>query len=259
MVIFYNTKMFKDAKIDPPKADWTWDDFLATAKKLTTGSGADQVYGFGIPFFNFGLHPWWFTNGTSLLNADWSESNLADPKMLEAVQFVHDLVHVHKVSPAVEGTDTANLFTAGKLAMSGWGHWPIQGFIANNFSDFDVQYWPRKRAATSVFGVGGWGISKESKNKDLAWELIKELTSKETIPGHRRGRRRHPRAPLGGRKRRVPQAARQRQDLLRVLTGRQARGQPGQLQRGRDDLHAPYGRGDERLGSARRRPQGRAR
>jgi len=32
-----------------------------------------------------------------------------------------------------------------------------------------------------VFGVGGWGISKESKNGALAWELIKELTSKDTI------------------------------------------------------------------------------
>jgi multiple sugar transport system substrate-binding protein len=181
MVIYYNTKIFQDAKIDPPKADWTWNDFLAVAKQLTTGSGADQVYGFGIPFFNFGLHPWWLTNGTGVLNGDWTESNLNDPKMLEAVTFVHDLVHVHKVSPAVEGVDTENLFSAGKLAMSGWGHWPIQGFITNNFQDFDVQYWPRKTAATSVFGVGGWGVSKESKNKDLAWELIKELTSKETI------------------------------------------------------------------------------
>src|SRR5262249_3438216 len=70
---------------------------------------------------------------------------------------------------------------SGKLAMSAWGHWPIQGFIANNFKDFDVQYWPRKTAATSVHGVGGWGICKDSKNKELAWELIKELTSKDTI------------------------------------------------------------------------------
>jgi multiple sugar transport system substrate-binding protein len=181
MVIFYNTKIFQDAGIEPPKEDWTWDDFLAIAKQLTTGSGADQVYGFGIPFFNFGLTPWFLTNSTYQLNDDWSESNLNDPKLLESVTFVHDLVHVHKVSPAVEGTDTGALFSSGKLAMSGWGHWPIQGFIANSFRDFDVQYWPRKTAATSVHGVGGWGICSESKNKELAWELIKELTSKETI------------------------------------------------------------------------------
>jgi len=181
MIIYYNTKMFKDAGIDPPKPDWTWDDFLGIAKKLTTGSGADQVFGFGIPNFNFGLQPWLLTNGTGQLTTAWTDSNLNDPKVTEAITFVHDLVHVHKVSPAVEGTDNGQLFAAGKLAMSGWGHWPIQGFIANNFRDFDVQYWPKKATQTHVFGVGGWGVAKDSKNAALAWELIKELTSKETI------------------------------------------------------------------------------
>lgn len=57
MVIYYNTKIFKDAGIEPPKPDWMRDDFLGIAKKLTTGSGADQVFGFGIPNFNFGLQP----------------------------------------------------------------------------------------------------------------------------------------------------------------------------------------------------------
>lgn len=181
MVIHYNTKIFADAGLEPPKADWTWNDFLETAKTLTTGEGDNKVFGFGIPYFNFGLTPWLLTNSTYQLNDDWTQSNLDDPKVVESVQFVHDLVHVHGVSPAVEGTDTTNLFVSGRLAMSGWGHWPIQGFLANDFKDFDVQYWPRNTAATSVFGVGGWGISSETPHSDLAWELIKELTSKETI------------------------------------------------------------------------------
>jgi multiple sugar transport system substrate-binding protein len=101
--------------------------------------------------------------------------------VLEAYSFVYDLVHTHKVAPAVEGTDTGALFAAGKVAMSGWGHWPIQGFIKNGFRDFDVQYWPRKTAGTSVHGVGGWGVCSQSKNKHIAWEIIKELCSKETI------------------------------------------------------------------------------
>jgi len=181
MVIYYNTKIFADAGLEAPKADWTWDDFLETAKTLTTGEGDNKVFGFGIPNFNFGLTPWLLTNSTYQLTDDWTQSNLNDPKVTESVQFVHDLVHVHGVAPAVEGTDTGNLFSAGRLAMSGWGHWPIQGFIANDFQDFDVVYWPRKTASTSVFGVGGWGIAKATAHQDIAWELIKELTSKTTI------------------------------------------------------------------------------
>ena len=62
MVIHYNTKMFADAGIEPPKADWTWSDFLETAKALTTGEGDNKVFGFAIPNFNFGLTPWLLTN-----------------------------------------------------------------------------------------------------------------------------------------------------------------------------------------------------
>ncbi|MBA3948298.1 MAG: sugar ABC transporter substrate-binding protein [Herpetosiphonaceae bacterium] len=183
MVIYYNTKMFQAAKIDPPKADWTWDQFLEIAKKLTTGSGGNQVFGFAIPNFNFGLQPWFLTNGTTALTPDWTQSNLNDPKAIEAMTFVHDLVHVHKVSPAVEGTDAVNLLATGKVAMAGFGHWPIQNFIASKFLDFDVQYWPRKTTATSVYGVGGFAIGKDSKNKALAWELIKELSGTQTSQG----------------------------------------------------------------------------
>ena len=91
MVIYYNTKMFADKKIDPPKADWTWDDFLETAKKMTSGEGDKKVFGFGIPYFNFGLTPWLLTNSTYQLSDDWTKSNLNDPKVIEAVTFVHDL------------------------------------------------------------------------------------------------------------------------------------------------------------------------
>jgi multiple sugar transport system substrate-binding protein len=181
MVIYYNKKIFADAKVDPPKADWTWSEFLEIALKLTSGEGDSKVFGFGIPYFNFGLTPWLLTNSTYQLSDDWSKSNLADPKVTEAMTFVQDLVHKHQVSPAVEGTDNNNLFVSGRLAMSGWGHWPIQGFLANDFKDFDVVPWPRNTAGTSVFGVGGWGIGKETPHANLAWELVKELTSKATI------------------------------------------------------------------------------
>ena len=51
--------------------------------------------------FNFGLTPWWHTNGTSTtLTPDWSQSNLDDPLMLESVKFVHSLVHEHGVAPS---------------------------------------------------------------------------------------------------------------------------------------------------------------
>src|SRR5258708_13383270 len=70
MMIYYNTKIFKEAGIPRPADDWTWDDFLAIFKRLTSGEGSRKRFGFGIPYFNFVLPPSRYSNGTSLLKAE---------------------------------------------------------------------------------------------------------------------------------------------------------------------------------------------
>jgi hypothetical protein len=73
------------------------------------------------------------------------------------------------------------MFSTGRIAMVSRGHWPINVYAANNFHDYDVQYMPRNRSSRSVFGVAGYGIAKDSTNKDLAWEMIKELVSDQSM------------------------------------------------------------------------------
>jgi multiple sugar transport system substrate-binding protein len=182
MCIHYNTKLFADAGVEPPKQDWTWDDFVEVGKKVSQGKAGNQVFGFGIPFFNFGLQPWFLTNGTSPLSPDWTKSDLDDPKVLESVKFVHSLVYEHKIAPSVGSgfSNGASMLAGGRLAMTGGGHWLLGTYLSNNFKDIDVQYWPRKTSSTSVFGSGGWGISKMCKDPKLAFELIKELNGAET-------------------------------------------------------------------------------
>ena len=180
MVIHYNTRLFDEAGLPYPSADWTWDEFLETAQALTKGEGGNKVFGFGLSFANFELTPWFYTNGTSVLTEDLTESNLDDPKMLESVQWLHDLVHKHGVSPSVEGADVFNLFTAGRVAMTGAGRWPLDSYVESGFTTVDIQSWPKKVTQTTVFGTAGWAIARASENKALAWELMKELASLET-------------------------------------------------------------------------------
>jgi multiple sugar transport system substrate-binding protein len=182
MMIYYNTKVFKEAGVARPADDWTWDDFLALAKRLTSGEGSSKRFGFGIPYFNFGLTPFWYSNGTSVLKNDMKESNLSDPKFLEAIKFIRGLVE-SGVSPDPANTDpnaVFQLFATGKIAMTGGGHWPMQFFKANGFNDYDVVPWPKKMLQKTVFGAAGWGISSRTKQKALAWELIKDLVSEES-------------------------------------------------------------------------------
>jgi multiple sugar transport system substrate-binding protein len=180
MLIYYNTKMFEEAGIERPSDDWTWDDFLEIAEQLTTGSGADKVYGFALPYFNFGLTPWFYSNGTSEMSEDLQTAQLDDPKMVESVEWVRDLVTEHGVAPQPKGADPYQLFPAGKAAMTGAGHWTVPMFEDAGFEDYDVLPWPSNGTKATVFGGSGFALYPQSENPDLAWEYIKELTNAQT-------------------------------------------------------------------------------
>ena len=47
LAVVYNTKLLKAAGVAPPKANWTWNDYRAMAKKLTNAS--KDIYGTGYP------------------------------------------------------------------------------------------------------------------------------------------------------------------------------------------------------------------
>lgn len=178
VVVFYNKDLFDAAGVPYPSADWTWDDFLRAAKALTKRDATGKVtqYGYFVPGYNFGLAPWLLTNDTDKLKNQWRESNAKDPKFRESIQFLHDLIHVHKVAPGFEKGVGDVQFAAKQVAMFSAGHWPVPTLLSGGLKNVGVQAVPNKRKKTTVFGVGGLGITRASKNPELAWELIKELT-----------------------------------------------------------------------------------
>jgi multiple sugar transport system substrate-binding protein len=182
IMINYNRDLFDKAGVAYPKdGKWTWDEFREVAKKLTVkdASGTVTQFGYEVPNQNFFVQPWFFSNGTSALNEDWSASNMLDPKVAESLQFLYDLIHVDGVSP-IPGKDTMdNQFMAGQVAMISRGHWIIQS-AKNNGLNMDVAIPPSKVSDTTVIGFGGYAVAKASQQQDLAKALILELTSEET-------------------------------------------------------------------------------
>mgnify|MGYP000288903146 CR=1 FL=1 len=181
MVIYYNKEVFDAAGVAYPADGWTWEDFLATSKALTSVEGDKKVFGYGMPWFNFAHYPWFLTNGSYPISDDGTASNMTDPKMIEAAQFLHDMVHVHKVSPDPIGLNVFDQFANGSLAMISAGRWPVPGWVESGFTGFDIAPWPQKETGKTVFGCAGWGISPASKNKQDAFEALLELIDLETV------------------------------------------------------------------------------
>ncbi|MBI3959458.1 MAG: sugar ABC transporter substrate-binding protein [Chloroflexi bacterium] len=182
MVMYYNTAIFEEVGITPPTTDWSWDDFLEVCLKVARVSGgaddrfAYSFWGSGM----FGMAAWFFNNDTSPLTADWSASNLLEPKVAETVQFMADLILKHKVAPNPEGWEEWAQFHAGNLAMRTCGRWCIGGSLEADFDTYDLQYQPHNAGPLkTVAGTDGWGVSTSSKNPQEAWEIVKLLSGPE--------------------------------------------------------------------------------
>jgi multiple sugar transport system substrate-binding protein len=188
MYIYYNTARFEEAGLEPPSPDWTWDDFVEAARALTVdedNDGNPEQYGFlldsGAMFF---LQPWLLTNDASILDDSLCQATLTDPKVAESLQFLHDLIYTHKVTPIPSpGVNATEMLVNGNVAMIGAGRWIVQAMLQQGFTDFDIQYWPQNTANTSVFGVDGFPLFTMSQNPEAAWEFIKYMTRPEVQEG----------------------------------------------------------------------------
>ena len=181
VIMYYNKDMFDEAGVPYPEADWTWDEFVETAKALikTDAKGNTTQFGFALSGAHFTLQPWFLTNNASILNNEWREPTVTTPEFRESLEFLHSLINVHKVAPTHESGHNTNKFAARQVAMVAAGHWPVPEFIEAGLENVGVQHMPQNRRLAPVFGIGGLSITKESPNQELAWEFVKEMTGEE--------------------------------------------------------------------------------
>jgi multiple sugar transport system substrate-binding protein len=171
----YNKDMFAAAGITPGTKDkpWTWDDYVAAAKKLTSGTGADKVYGSG----SYSLESAVWSNGADWLNADHTKVTVTDPKFNQALQWVADLNLVQHVAPSPQ-EETAlgdyDRFVGGKLAMMGMGSWAQGSLWADAKFNWDIMPWPVSPSTGKEaiwYGTAGLAVANASKDKQDASNL----------------------------------------------------------------------------------------
>ncbi|MBL7070985.1 MAG: sugar ABC transporter substrate-binding protein [Candidatus Omnitrophica bacterium] len=182
--VFYNKRLFDKAGIPYPADDWTWDDMLSKAKALTKLDENGRVAQYG--FYGWTWQNFVYSNGGSIVDnvGDPREFTLGRPESIEGLQFYSDLINKHKVSPSpVEfgnlGMGAQQLFMSQKLAMYQSGFW--ESVMFGNIKDFDwdVAMFPKGPSGIRKFGTGGSGycVLKSTKYPELAWSIVKALTS----------------------------------------------------------------------------------
>lgn len=177
---FYNETLFDRAGIKYPNDGWTWATMLDAAKRLTQG---DQ-FGFLMANWNHWL---WMNGGEVLVEraGKW-RSAMGSPATVEALQFLADLRHTHRVWPSTEqlaGLDAIKLFTTGRLAMSDQRVSRVADIRAGEAAlQWDVGPMPKGKAGRFAWGIGvDRCLSAQSKAPEAAWSFIRFLFTKPNI------------------------------------------------------------------------------
>ena len=186
MLMFYAKKPFDDAGLKYPTDDWTMDQFIETATKLTKqGQWGYQANG-----------GWFRDIGWIRLTGKQEFDNLEDPKkamfnqkeIVERIQLVaSDMYYKLKIAPTpADLSGGANAIETVKTAMKYEGPWWFPNMNSQKLRDakknveFDVVLMPK--GADDKRRHRGWaeGLSIMKTNKAAdSWNLVKYLAGEE--------------------------------------------------------------------------------
>ena len=180
LVIFYNKDLFKKNRLSLPSDNWTFEEFLQTAKKLSH----DGVFGIGFEEDTLFYLPYLMSEGGGILSDDLSRIIISDKKSQKGLNFYADLRKKYHVAPLKEESASATMaqmFLQGRIAMHLSGRWLVPKFREDASFDWDVVQFPAGDAGSVVpLDSSGWAVSKNSKHKDAAKLLVNYLSSKES-------------------------------------------------------------------------------
>lgn len=204
MVIYYSTKAFEKAGVEPPTAGWTWEEFRDTAQKLTLDANGNNAtspdfdpenvvqWGFRVRRFAFEwLYRVW-ENGSDVISPDGTTASgyLDSPETIEAITWLRDLVTEAKAAPAPTTLDQMiqqlgflDRFLQGEFAMFDRGHWELVGLRSNpSFEEgsFKVVGQPQSADRATVLYESGFVVRADipEEKKLAACQFVEAATSR---------------------------------------------------------------------------------
>lgn len=177
-LLFYNKPMFAKAGLaGPPK---NFDEILAFAQKMTSGEASS---GFMTLNFDWLYWPLFQMNGVELVSKDLKKAAFNTPVAIQVLDKLAKATAsgaINKISWTGRWVEPNGAFGAGNVGML-HAHSPAYFFFKGQGSwvtpeTLGVAHMPGNFSTPNSHGLG---ISKTSKNPDLAWAFIKFITDGE--------------------------------------------------------------------------------
>lgn len=181
--MFVNKTLLAKENIALPKNNWTWKDFLEICRKVTRDTDGDGIVDqFGC--YDYSWQQAAISNGVKFFRDDGKTSYFADSRMEEAIKFLMELRGLNKgfeVSPKDfdVGRVAFRPFTFAHYRTYKPYPWKIKKYSS---FEWDCVKMPAGSSGGNISAMDSLlvAISSRTRNKDLAWALLKKICYDKT-------------------------------------------------------------------------------
>lgn len=183
-VLYYNKDSFKKAGLDPEAPPKNWDEFLEYAKKLTldtNGDGRIDEWGTAFPAENAWVYFCMVLQfGGKLYDYETNMVKMDSPEAIEALEYLVDSIHKHKVAYTSTGFNHQNDFLAGTVAMI------MSSVVSKSFMEDKITFdWgmvpiPQGKLNASILSGTNASIFTTTPEREKAsWEFLNWFSKAE--------------------------------------------------------------------------------
>jgi multiple sugar transport system substrate-binding protein len=178
VVLIYNKELFDRAGVAYPNANWTWDDSLRAAQRIT--ALGDDIWGTFNPIQFWEFYKVVQQNGGSLMTPDGKAFTINSPQNIATLQYMVDRVWAHRVMPnrdQLANRPEGDLFVEGKLGMWLNGVWAFTDLRNRVSFPWGIEVEPGRTQRATHFFANVAAISTTTRHPEATFRFLNFIAS----------------------------------------------------------------------------------
>ncbi|WP_201279310.1 ABC transporter substrate-binding protein [Cedecea colo] len=199
IAVWYNKKLFDEAKVSYPTNNWSWDQLKAKTAELKAGLKGDafplvmDLSGDGQDSYLNLL----YQNGNNVVPIDDKPTDIDNDKSIWVYHQLQEMMKSGQLPTAQQMSEvkTENIFQSNRAAMAYAGSWLAAPFAGNPLINdhIGVVLMPKIERQSGVAHSLGFAMSSKGTHKAEAWRYIQfmsseasqEILAKAVIPANK--------------------------------------------------------------------------
>jgi multiple sugar transport system substrate-binding protein len=185
-LVYYNKDLFDKAGVEYPSNDMTFDQYDALARKMTSGSGSEKVYGAHYHTWRSAVQLFGILDGkNSIVDGEYDFLKPTYERILKEQQ---DGIVMDYATLKTSSTHYSGVFYNNSVAMMNMGSWFIATQIEkvksgeSQSKNWGVVKYPHPdgvEAGTTLGTITSLAVNQKSDKKEAALDFLKFVTGEE--------------------------------------------------------------------------------